>query len=129
MKNFPFTVEKTPDGFSAYREEPGNNLVCTTGADLKELKTNIVAAYNLYQSENPKNQISENQVALQFDLSSFFEFYREINASALGKRIGMHKSLMSEYINGKRKPSVKQVKKILTGIKDLGRELTELEII
>jgi hypothetical protein len=129
MKTIQFTVEKTSDGFSAYREEHGNNLIATMGADLKDLKSNIVEAYNLYQSESPKNQISEGQINLQFDLPSFFEFYNEINASALGKRIGMHKSLISEYANGKRKPSDKQVKKILTGIRELGRELTELDIV
>ena len=128
MKNIQFIVEKTSDGFSAYREEPGNNLITTLGTDLKELKSNIVQAYNLYQSENPKNKINDAQISLQFDLPSFFEFYNEINASALGKRIGMHKSLISEYVNGKRKPSGKQVKKILTGIKELGKELTELDI-
>ena len=128
MKNIRFIVEKTSDGFTAYREEPGNNLISTMGDDLKELKSNLIQAHNLYQSENPKNQINESQIALQCDLPSFFEFYDEINASALGKRIGMHKSLISEYVNGKRKPSDKQVRKILTGIKELGRELTELEI-
>jgi hypothetical protein len=128
MRNIKYTVEKTSDGFSAYREEPGNSLIATMGSDLKELKSNIVRAYNLYQSENPKNKINDAQISLQFDLPSFFEFYSEINASALDKRIGMHKSLISEYVNGKRKPSDKQVKKILTGIKELGKELTDLDI-
>ena len=93
------------------------------------MKFNIVQAYNFYQSENPKKQVNESQIALRFDLPSFFEFYNEINASALGKRIGMQKSLISEYVNGKRKPSDKQLRKIITGIKELGRELTELEIV
>ena len=128
MNNIRFIVEKTSDGFTAYREEQGNNSISTVGDDLKELKSNAVQAYNLYQNENPKKQVNESQIALQCDLPSFFEFYDEINASALGKRIGMHKSLMSEYVNGKRKPSDKQVRRILTGIKELGRELTELEI-
>jgi hypothetical protein len=48
--------------------------------------------------------------------------------SAPGNRTGMHKSLLSEYINGKRTLSGKQVIKILNGVKELGKELTQLEI-
>jgi predicted transcriptional regulator len=55
-------------------------------------------------------------------------FYKEINASALGKRIGMHKSLISEYVNGKRKPSEKQVQKILGDVKELAKKLSALNL-
>ena len=40
----------------------------------------------------------------------------------------MNNTLLSHYINGIKKPSQKQVEKILTGIKEVGRELMELEI-
>jgi transcriptional regulator with XRE-family HTH domain len=123
-----FNVEKTSTGYSAYREEK-NGMILTTGSNLEELRKNILEAYNLHQEERGKNHIEYRLVSLQFDLSSFFEFYPEINTSALGARIGMHKSLLSEYINGKRKPSDKQIHKILLGVKELGKELTQLEIV
>ena len=122
-----FIVEKTTAGYSAYREEK-YGIVVTTGNNIAELRKNIVEAYNLYAESNGKKQILPDQVSLQFDLPSFFEYYPEINTSALGTRIGMHKSLLSEYINGKRTPSGKQVHKIMIGIKELGKELTQLEI-
>jgi predicted RNase H-like HicB family nuclease len=127
MKTFKFNVEKTSTGYSAYREEK-NGIIATTGDNLTELRNNIVEAYNLYLEGNKKEPVVVDQIALQFDLASFFEFYPEINTSALGNRIGMHKSLLSEYINGKRTPSDKQVSKILNGVKELGKELTQLEI-
>jgi hypothetical protein len=110
MKTIEFIIGKTQTGFDAYREEPGNNLIATTGANISELKTNIVEAYNLYLQEKTDPPIVADQITFKYDIPSFFEFYKEINASALGKRIGMHKSLLSEYVNGKRKPSDKQVK-------------------
>jgi hypothetical protein len=128
MTKLKFNVEKTSTGYSAYREEK-DGIVVTTGANLGELRKNILEAYNLYSDENGKKEIDADQVALQFDLPSFFEFYPEINTSALGNRIGMHKSLLSEYINGKRTPSDKQVHKILNGVKELGKELTQIEIV
>ena len=75
-----------------------------------------------------QSSLGSTRITLQFDIPSFFEFYKEINASALGKRIGMHKSLISEYVNGKRKPSEKQVQKILGGVKELARELSGLNL-
>ena len=128
MRALKFNVERTSTGYSAYREEK-DGIIITTGANLGELRKNILEAYNLHLEQHGKKDISAGQVALQFDLPSFFEFYPEINTSALGARIGMHKSLLSEYINGKRTPSEKQVHKIFTGIKELGKELTQLEIV
>jgi hypothetical protein len=128
MKTIQFIVGKTQTGFDAYREETGNNLIATTGADMAELKANIMEAYNLYLSDKNVPPITPDRITLQFDIPSFFEFYKEINASALGKRIGMHKSLISEYVNGKRKPSEKQVQKILGGVKELARELSGLNL-
>jgi len=95
MKTILFIVGKTRTGFDAYREEAGNNLIATTGSNITELKENILEAYNLYLSDSEVPAISIDQITFQFDLPSFFEFYKEINASALGKRIGMHKSLIS----------------------------------
>jgi transcriptional regulator with XRE-family HTH domain len=128
MKTILFIVGKTRTGFDAYREEAGNNLIATTGADMAELKANIMEAYNLYLEDKNVPLISLDQITFQYDLPSFFDFYKEINASALGKRIGIHKSLISEYANGKRKPSEKQVKKILGGVKELAKELSALNL-
>jgi len=128
MKTIQFIVGKTRTGFDAYREEAGNSLIATTGADMAELKANILEAYNLYLQDKNAPPITPDQIILQYDIPSFFEFYKEINASALGKRIGMHKSLISEYVNGKRKPSEKQVQKILGGVKELAKELSALNL-
>lgn len=128
MKTTHFIVEKTNTGFSAYANDFEKFPVGTTGETVADLRNNILEAANLYLEHIGQKQIEPDQIKLTFDLPSFFEFYPEINTSALGNRIGMHKSLLSEYINGKRTPSEKQVAKILNGVKKLGQELTELEI-
>lgn len=129
MKKIEFVIEKGKDGYGAYREEKGAGVITTMGDTVSEIKKNLVEAYNLYADEVGKSVITDDQVELKYDLASFFEFYKEINVSALGKRIGMQKSLISEYINGHRKPSDKQVARILEGVKQLGRELSELELV
>jgi transcriptional regulator with XRE-family HTH domain len=124
-----FIVEKTATGFSAYAEDFDNFSVGTTGKNLSELKANILEAINLHQEYHNASLYTPDLITLKYDLPQFFQFYKEINAKALAKRVGMNQTLLSQYVNGKKSPSDKQVKKILTGIKELGRELTELELV
>ena len=127
MKNYKFVVERTQTGFSAFAEDE-NLPVFTTGKDFEELKTNILEALNLYLEHAGKKAATAENIITKLDLPSFFEFYSIINAKALSKRINMNESLLSQYVNGKKEPSEKQIQKILTGIKDLGKELMQVEI-
>ncbi len=88
----------------------------------------MVKALNLYFKEEKKRLIREDNLNFQFDLASFFHFYKIINAKALSERIGMHQSLSAQYITGKKRPSETQVKKIMTGVHDAAKELLELKI-
>jgi transcriptional regulator with XRE-family HTH domain len=71
----------------------------------------------------------ENELQFEFDLESFFDFYKVINAKALSERIGMNQSLLSQYINGIKKPSASQTKRILNGVQQIGRELSEVRFL
>lgn len=125
MKEIKFVVEKNNDGYWASREEH-EGVIGAYGETITDLKKDIVTAYNLYQD---KIKITADQVKLQFDIASFFELYGGVIAAAgIGKRTGIQKSLISEYVNGKRKPSRKQINRLLSTINDLGRELAEIEI-
>jgi hypothetical protein len=129
MKKIKFNVGKTATGFDAYYTDDGQIAVITTGDNLSELKNNALEAYNLYAEEKHKKEIKADQLSFEFDLPSFFEYYNVINARALSARIGMNNALLSHYIKGVKKPSEKQVQKILAGIKDIGKELSELELV
>jgi predicted RNase H-like HicB family nuclease len=128
MKTISFIVEKTNTGFSAYAQNFETLPVGTTGDTITELKQNILEAANLYLEHISKKPITIEQVAITFDIPSFFDYYTVINAKALSKRIGMNNTLLSQYVQGVKKPSEKQVEKILAGIKDIGKELSELDI-
>ena len=127
MKKIVFIVEKTSDGFSAYAED--DNIHAATSADtMAELRTNIVDAYNSVAELKGIPEVTLEEINIQLDLPQFFDYYKIINASALGSRIGMDKTLLSQYVNGHKKAGPKQVQKILNGIKQLGRELSSLEL-
>lgn len=127
MKKIVFIVEKTGTGFSAYAEDD-NIPASTSGDNMSELRNNIVDAYNSLAELKNLPEVTIDEISIQLDVAQFFDYYKIINASALGSRIGMDKTLLSQYVNGHKKPSHKQVEKIMNGIKQLGNELASLEL-
>ncbi|SMD38967.1 hypothetical protein SAMN04488029_3970 [Reichenbachiella faecimaris] len=121
-KKFTANVEKTDTGFSAYVD--GLN-VFSTGSTMTELAMNLVEALEL-NFDDSKDVINENDIDLVIDLQQFFKYYRVLNAKYLADRIGMNPTLLSQYVQGKKKVSRKQTDKILTGVQEIGKELAEL---
>ena len=128
MKKIVFIVEKTDTGFSAYAEDFNNIPAGTTGDTMAELQNNILDAYNSVAELKGLNEATIDDITRQLDLPQFFDYYKIINASALGARIGMDKTLLSQYVNGHKRASEKQVQRIMKGIKQLGSELASLEL-
>jgi len=123
-KKIKLIIEKTDTGFSGYSKE---YPVSTTGNNFTELLSNVVEAMNLF-FEDQDIQIAARDVEFEIDLQQFFQYYRVINAKFLAERIGMNESLLSQYVQGKKKPSPKQTDKILHGIQEIGRELTNINL-
>jgi hypothetical protein len=115
------TIIKEDTGYSA-TAEIGKKFIGTQGEDYNELTDNIVEAVNLaFKKEGYIYKLSEIKIA--YDMESFFQFFKVINAKAFSERIGINQSLLAQYIHGHKKPSDAQKKKILTGVQQLGREL------
>jgi hypothetical protein len=121
------TVERNKDGFWAFAEVKGG-LISTRGNTLEDLKNNIVEATNLF-FEDKGVTYSIDEIQITFDVQSFFEFYGIVNAKALAANIGMSQSLLAQYAKGIKTPSPKQVSRIMEGVRRLGRELSNLEIV
>ena len=56
-------------------------------------------------------------------ISRLFLSHPELNASAVGRRLGISQSLMAQYINGTKKPSTERERLIRQEIANMGREL------
>ena len=124
-KKIRFVVEKTDTGFSAFCKDYS---VYTTGQSFTELLSHAVEAMNLFLSEKG-SQVTEANVEFEIDIPQFFQYYRVINSKFLARRIGMNESLLSQYVNGLKKPSAAQTNRILTGIREIGQELSNLNFI
>ncbi len=123
-KKIKAIVEKTGTGFSAFSDD---YPVFTTGESFNELLHNAVEATNLFLSVQ-ESQITEKNIEFEIDLKQFFQYSRVINSKFLAKRIGMNESLLSQYVQGRKKPSAAQTNKILYGIKEIGRELSNINL-
>ena len=118
-------IERTKTGFSAYSADHG---IFTTAATIPELIGNTIEAANLYFDEQ-NLIITRKDIKFIIDFKQFFQHYKVINAKFLAQRIGMNATLLSQYVQGRKKPSDQQTNKILEGIHQIGRELSELNLI
>jgi len=124
-KKFRFIIERNKTGYSAFEI---SIPVFTIGKTLLELQNNAVEAINLYFEESRK-AISINDLEFEIDFKQFFEYYKIINSKHLAAKIGMNESLLSQYVNGKKKPSKKQVNRIVNGLHEIGKEQLELTLV
>lgn len=121
------TILKEESGYSAFAKVK-DHFISTQGDNFDDLRAMIPDAINLsFQDKAYIYTIDE--IEFKYDLESFFDFYKVINAKALSKRIGMNQSLLAQYIKGIKKPSTAQSKRILNGVQQIGRELCELRFL
>jgi predicted RNase H-like HicB family nuclease len=123
-KKIKIIVEKTKTGFSAYSDE---FPIFTTGRTIPELINNALEATQLNFEEEYK--ISHENLKFEIDFAQFFQYYKVLNAKFLAEKIGMNPTLLSQYVQGHKKPSENQTEKILSGIHQIGQELSEMNLI
>ncbi len=121
------TIIKEDLGYTAAGQWKNRGLV-TCADSWEELQMMIIEMLNLaFEDLGFTYKIEEIQ--FEYDLESFFDFYKVINAKALSERIGMNQSLLAQYIKGLKKPSPRQTKRILEGVHQIGKELTEVRFL
>ncbi len=124
-KKIIMTVEKTNTGFSSYSED---YPIFTTGQSIPELINSAYEAVAFYFEEE-KVKVEPNDIKFEIDFKQFFKYYKVINAKFLAEKIGMNPTLLSQYVSGTKKPSAKQTEKILTGIHQIGQELSGINLL
>jgi hypothetical protein len=121
------TITKENKGYSAHALVK-NNFIASEAESFKELLSKILEAID-FTFENQGFKYSIEEIQLIYDLESFFDYYKVINAKALSERIGMNQSLLAQYIKGIKKPSIAQTKRIMAGVQQIGIELSEVQLL
>lgn len=124
VKSYPFIVEWTKTGFSAYSKE---HAVATTGETLPELRKNAAEAMELLL-DGKRAKVKPAQITFFMDMRYFFKQYRVLNARQLAHRIDMNHILLSQYVSGAKMPSEEQTERILVGIRKVARELAGVSL-
>jgi predicted RNase H-like HicB family nuclease len=124
-KKIKVTIEKTDTGFSAFCDD---YPVYTTGRTVPVLVDNALEAVNLYFEDEGIEFAPEN-LRFEIDFKQFFQYYKVLNSKYHAHKIGMNPTLLSQYVQGHKKPSTKQTEKILAGIHQIGKELSEINLI
>jgi len=123
-KKVVMTVEKTDTGFSAFSDK---HPIYTSGKTIPELINNALEAAALY-FEDEEIRLAHIDIKFEIDFQQFFQYYKVLNAKFLAEKIGMNPTLLSQYVQGHKKPSEKQTDKILAGIHQIGQELSSLNL-
>jgi len=124
QKKIKIIIEKTGTGFSAYSDL---FPIFTTGRTVPELINNSYEATQLFFEG--KYEISHENLKFEIDFEQFFQYYKVLNSKFLAEKIGMNPTLLSQYVQGRKRPSDKQTEKILSGIHQIGQELSEMNLI
>lgn len=129
------SIEKQSDGsYIAYNTTGEKVRLIGTGNTVKEAKDDffnsideVLQTYAEIGDDIP--EFLNEEVEFRFDISSLFEYYSMLNASALGRYLGINDSLMRQYRKGDTPISDKQLEKIEAGIHRLGLELAALRLV
>ena len=129
------SIEKQSDGsYIAYNTTGEKVQLIGTGDTVKEAKEDfynsldeVLQTYSEIGDDIP--EFLNEDVEFRFDISSLFEYYSMLNASALGRYLGINDSLMRQYRKGDTPISDKQLEKIEAGIHRLGLELAALRLV
>ncbi len=118
-------IEKTKNGFSAYASD---FPIYTTGSNIAELIGNAQEATQLYFEKESKTK-QKFKIQFELDFKQFFQYYRVLNAKVIAEKIGMNPTLLSQYVQGKKKPSLRQTERIINAIHEIGVELSTINLI
>lgn len=119
MKTVTFNVEKTATGYSAYAPDFS---ILAVGKTIKAVQQDAEDGLS-DQCEYLNESRAEYSLVFTYDFPSLVEVTR-LNVDALSKLAGLNPSLMSQYLNGKKKPGPKQKQRIEAGIHAYAKTLS-----
>lgn len=111
LEAFPLLLEATQEQREKYE-------IGLDGEDLRwESIDEDIHISSFFESAEPN---PDNVIA------NVFRQFPQLNVSEVARTIGIHKSLLSRYIYGIKKPSEKRTGEILEAIRELGRRMASI---
>ena len=128
-------IETGPDGdFDIILSDLENHGIWGSGDTVQEAKEDLLNSYqemmDSYTEEGKPipEELRDLEFDYKYDIASFFSEFNWINISALAKVLGMNASLLHQYKKGNTYISHQQMKRIESGIHELGRKMLAFSV-
>ena len=136
MKKIRVTVRKEKGVYWGNTENI-EGIVVADGKTLEELKNNMqeAFAFHLEQCEKDKDYDFVNkykkgvEFVYEIALEGISQQLPELNIAELARRVAISPVMMRKYATGKSNPSEKRLLEIQQGIRDIGRELSQVKLL
>jgi len=127
MKKMTIVIEKTKDGnFDCYPADEAQDYgICGYGATAQEaiadLQVCIKDARAALAAEG--KDVPEYELEYKYDIGSFFDYFDIFNVTKLARMAGINKSLISQYVSGKRHASQLQYDRLRRSVEKVKADL------
>jgi predicted RNase H-like HicB family nuclease len=132
ITTLPVLIHWEDNKFVAQVKAPGF-LFTTAGDSVPKVLENLqhlIADYLAHEGATAAywQGITISAIAFEctYNLSAFFEHYKELKISAIANRAGINTNLLQQYVSGNKRASESQAKKIETAIHHLANELKQI---
>lgn len=128
-------IEKGKDGtFTIFTSELESTIIGegnTVDEAKKSFLKSIDEIIDFYKEDGLElpEELKNVSFVFKYDISSLFDYYSFINVSKFAKKTGINSSLMRQYKRGNTSISEKQVLKIQNQLREIGKELSEIDLI
>ena len=136
MKKIKVTVRKEKGVFWGNTENI-EGIVVADGNSLEELKKNMQEAFAFHLEECEKdndwdffNRYKNGvEFVYEIELDGISKQLPELNMAELARRIAVSPVMMRKYVTGKSKASEKRLLEIQNGIREIGKELSQITLL
>lgn len=125
MSKIELIIERAEDNTLWGRIDYEDNLIIESAETEVELESNMKELLKAYHELDPM----KIKFAVLYDLESVFAAKDYLNVSEIARRAGISVALMQQYKAGLKYPSAERVKLIESVIRELGNELSRVNII
>ena len=127
MKKIKVTVRKEKGVFWGNTENI-EGIVVADGNSLEELKKNMQEAFAFHLDfvNRYKNGV---EFVYEIELDGISKQLPELNMAELARRIAVSPVMMRKYATGKSKASEKRLLEIQNGIREIGKELSQITLL
>lgn len=125
MKKIALIIESVKDGNIWGRVHYADDLIVDKANSLELLERKMKKLLKAFHDLDSKTI----EFDIQYDIVGLFEEKKFLNVSAVAEMAGINKSLMRQYVTGKKFPSYDRAQQIISLINSIGRELENIKLV